>query len=379
MSYAIIRNEKYKRENLKGIYRHNERKNKNYSNKNINKEKSHLNYSLKDCKHSYEKEFELIREKYNLKGQIKTVSNIACEYLITSDNEFFTNIGETETKRYFEIAYKFVTQYKNLGEEYILSAKVHLDEETPHMHLVFIPVVHTTDKKGNSIDKIACSEFWKAKDSYKQLQDAFYEYMIKNQFQLERGNAENRIHLSVEDYKKVTGFNKTETILKDIKLELPDIPNINEFNKLSLNRDKKIEKEIIKPKDELIEKLHQDNIRLYKELDKQVEIISKAEEVEKENVKLKKENKKIEREYKSKINKLNDENIILTRLLNILEKTVEKLIKWVCKKFAVSSEESFIRNFENENNTYIDVVQQYKYENDNQDELKNECDEEWEN
>ena len=379
MSYAIIRNEKYKRENLKGIYRHNERKNKNYSNKNINKEKSHLNYSLKDCKHSYEKEFELIREKYNLKGQIKTVSNIACEYLITSDNEFFTNIGEIETKRYFETAYKFVIQYKNLGEEYILSAKVHLDEETPHMHLVFIPVVHTTDKKGNSIDKIACSEFWKAKDSYRQLQDAFYEYMIKNQFQLERGNAENRIHLSVEDYKKVTGFNKTETILKDIKLELADIPNINEFNKLSLNRDKKIEKEIIKPKDELIEKLHQDNIRLYKELDKQVEIISKAEEVEKENVKLKKENKKIEREYKSKVNKLNDENMILTRLLNILEKTVEKLIKWVCKKFALFSEESFIRDFEKENNTYIDVVKQYKYENDNQYELENEYDEELEN
>ena len=99
MSYAIIRNEKYKRENLKGMYRHNERKNKNYSNKNINKEKSHLNYSLKDCKHSYEKEFELIREKYNLKGQIKTVSNIACEYLITSDNDFFTNIGETQKQK----------------------------------------------------------------------------------------------------------------------------------------------------------------------------------------------------------------------------------------------------------------------------------------
>ena len=379
MSYAIIRNEKYKRENLKGIYRHNERKNKNYSNKNINKEKSHLNYSLKDCKHSYEKEFELIREKYNLKGQIKTVSNIACEYLITSDNEFFSNIEETETKRYFETAYKFVTQYKNLGEEYILSAKVHMDEETPHMHLVFIPVVHTIDKKGNAIDKIACSEFWKEKDSYRRLQDAFYEYMIKNQFQLERGNTENRVHLSVEDYKKVTGFNKTETILKDIKLELPDIPNINEFNKLSLNRDKKIEKEIIKPKDELIEKLHQDNIRLHKELDKQVEIISKAEEVEKENVKLKKENKKIEKEYKSKVNKLNDENIILTRLLNILEKTVEKLIKWVCKKFAVSSEESFIRDFEKENNTYIDVIQQYKYEDDNHEELENEYDEELEN
>lgn len=172
MSYAIIRNTKYKRENLKGIYRHNERKNKNYSNKNIDATKSYLNYSLKDCKFTYEKEFEKLRKELNLKGQVKVVSNIACEYIITSNKEFFESIGEQETKRYFETAYKFVCKYKDLGEQYILSAKVHMDEETPHMHLVFIPVVHTTDKKGNPIDKIACSEFWKEKDSYKRLQDA---------------------------------------------------------------------------------------------------------------------------------------------------------------------------------------------------------------
>ncbi len=57
MSYAIIRNTKYKRENLKGIFRHNERKNKNYSNNNIDKEKSYLNYSIKSPQYSYEKEF----------------------------------------------------------------------------------------------------------------------------------------------------------------------------------------------------------------------------------------------------------------------------------------------------------------------------------
>ena len=173
MSYAIIRNTKYKRENLKGIYRHNERKNKNYSNANIDKEKSYLNYSIKTPQYSYEKEFERIREQYDLKGQIKVVSNIVCEYIITSDKEFFERIGESETKRYFETAYNFVAEYKNLGQQYIMSAKVHMDEETPHMHLIFLPVVHTTDKKGNSIDKLACSEFWKAKDSYRQLQNAF--------------------------------------------------------------------------------------------------------------------------------------------------------------------------------------------------------------
>lgn len=69
--------------------------------------------------------------------------------------------------------------YKNLGEKYILSAKVHMDESTPHLHIVFIPVIHKLDSKsGKQIDKIACSEYWKGKDSYKQLQDNFYNYII---------------------------------------------------------------------------------------------------------------------------------------------------------------------------------------------------------
>ena len=63
MSFAIIRNTKYKRENLKGIYRHNERKNKNYSNDNIDKERSYLNYSIKSHKYRYDKEFDRIKER----------------------------------------------------------------------------------------------------------------------------------------------------------------------------------------------------------------------------------------------------------------------------------------------------------------------------
>ena len=136
MSYAIIRNVKYKRANLKLAYRHNERKNSHYSNKDIDKSRTHLNYHLKEPMQSYEKEFERIRKEHDLKGQIKEVSNIACEYIITSGKEFFEQIGEEETKRYFKTAYDFVCEYKDLGEENILSAVVHIDEETPHMHLV---------------------------------------------------------------------------------------------------------------------------------------------------------------------------------------------------------------------------------------------------
>ena len=384
MSYAIIRNAKYKSEKLKGIYRHNERRNTNYSNKNIDKDKSYLNYSLKSPQFTYEKEFERIRKDYNLKGQIKTVSNIVCEYIITSDKAFFESIGEDETKRYFETAYKFVCEYKDLGEQYILSAKVHMDEETPHMHLVFIPVVHTKDKKGNDIDKIACSEFWKVKDSYRQLQDAFYNYMIANNFELERGNPSEKVHLSVEDYKNITNFEESKTLLKDIKIELPEVPDISNFRWTIKNRDEKIQEQIIKPKDKAIQELQEQNVLLTLALNKQIKTVDKAIKYEKDikpildenaelkekceimesnyNIRLQKETEKIQNKYEEHISYLENENNFLKNIINTLQKTVHKFIEWVCIKFSITDEDSFIRKFECENDIYLDPEKQIEHE-----------------
>ena len=385
MSYAIIRNTKYKRENLKGIFRHNERRNKNYSNDNIDKEKSYLNYSIKSPQYSYEKEFDRIKEKYNLKGQIKKVSNIACEYIITSDHDFFERIGEEETKRFFETAYKFVAEYKHLGEQYIISAKVHRDEQTPHMHLIFLPVVHTTDKKGNSIDKLACSEFWKAKDSYRQLQDAFYRYMVENGFDLQRGlpkEESNRQHYSVEEYKKITNFKQTKEILKSMKLELPDVPDINDINinRLSKKRDEKILEEIIKPKDNVIQNLYQDNMNLHRQLTKQAQIIEEAEKYQKEREKILADNKNLHNEveqikveykkkesdikwkYESKIKSLEKKNNYLKKVVDRFKESIDKFIKWICKKFDMGAENNLIRDFERENNILLDAEKQVKRE-----------------
>ena len=385
MSYAIIRNTKYKRENLKGIFRHNERRNKNYSNDNIDKEKSYLNYSIKSPQYSYEKEFDRIKEKYNLKGQIKKVSNIACEYIITSDHDFFERIGEEETKSFFETAYKFVAEYKHLGEQYIISAKVHRDEQTPHMHLIFLPVVHTTDKKGNSIDKLACSEFWKAKDSYRQLQDAFYKYMVENGFDLQRGlpkEETNRQHYSVEEYKKITNFKETKEVLKNMKLELPDVPDITDINinRLSKKRDEKILEEIIKPKDNVIQNLYQDNINLHKELARQTKIVEEAEKYQKErdliiadneemhkqveSIKTEYKEKEfdLERKYKNKIKSLEKENRYLHKLVDKFRETIDKFIHWICKKFDMGAEDNLIIEFEKETRTCLDSEKQIKYE-----------------
>ena len=119
-----------------------------------------------------------MRKEKNLKGHIKSNSIILCEMIFTSDKEFFDNIGEEKTKRYFRESYKFVCDYKNLGEKNIISAVVHLDEGVPHMHLIFTPVVHTKDKEGNDIDKVCSRDFWKGRDSYRTLQNNFYDYII---------------------------------------------------------------------------------------------------------------------------------------------------------------------------------------------------------
>ena len=385
MSYAITRNTKYKRENLKGIYRHNERKNKNYSNDNIDKERSYLNYSIKSPKYRYDKEFDRLKEKYNLKGQIKTVSNIACEYIITSDKQFFEEIGEEETKRYFQIAYKFVSEYKNLGEQYIMSAKVHMDEETPHMHLIFLPVVHTTDKKGNDIDKLACSEFWKEKDSYRRLQDAFYQYMTSHNFELERGVSKEetgRVHIDIKEYKEITNFDKTKKKIQNMKLELPDVPEIDDIKmaRWSKKRDEKILEDIIKPKDDLINELYQNNLQMHKQLLRQAKMVEEAEKYQKERNKIMADNRdlhkqvddikaeykekedKLEWKYDYKIRTLEKENGYLHNVIDRFRETIHKFIEWICVNFDMGTGDTLIRDFERETRTCLDGEEQIKRE-----------------
>ena len=385
MSFAIIRNTKYKRENLKGIYRHNERRNKNYSNDNIDKEKSYLNYSLKSPKYRYDKEFDIMKEKYDLKGQIKTVSNIACEYIITSDKQFFEEIGEEETKRHFETAYQFVAEYKNLGEQYIMSAKVHMDEETPHMHLIFLPVVHKQDKKGNNIDKLACSEFWKEKDSYRRLQDAFYQYMTSHNFKLERGvpkEETGREHIDIKEYKEITNFDKTKEKLQNMKLELPDVPDIDDIRmaRWSKKRDEKILEDIIKPKDDLINELYQNNLLMHQQLLRQAKMVEEAEKYQKErnkiiadNIDLHKQVDNIKAEYQQKednlewkyeyrINKLEKENGYLYKVIDKFRETIHKFIEWICVNFDMGTGDTLIRDFERETRTYLDAEEEIKRE-----------------
>lgn len=382
MSYAIVRNEKLTRDEAKGRYVHNERKTRGHTNKDIDPERTTLNYYFKKNELSYIKEFDKLRKEKELKGHIKSNSIILCEMIFTSNKKFFDDIGEQETKRYFEESYKFICNYKKLGEENIISAVVHLDEAVPHMHLVFAPVVHTKDKEGNEIDKVCSRDFWKGRDSYRTLQNNFYEYITSKGFELERGIEVEQTgakHEKIEDLKKLTNFENTKKVLDNIKLELPEIPDINDIKIIKLKREK-VESEIIKPKDKLINDLYQDNKNLYKELSKQVNLVDKAtkyekerkrimydnEELHKEVDKIKSEYKKkefdLEWEYQSQIRGLEKENKHLHKVVDKFKETMDKFIKWICKKFDMGAENNLIRDFERENNTLLDAERQVKQE-----------------
>ena len=382
MSYAIVRNEKLTRDEAKGRYVHNERKTRGHTNKDIDQERTHLNYYFKKNELSYIKEFDKLRKENDLKGHIKSNSIIMCEMIFTSDKEFFDNIGEEETKRYFEESYKFVCNYKNLGEKYIVSAAVHLDETTPHMHLVYIPVIHTKDKESKDIDKICCRDFWKGRDSYRQLQNAFHKYITSKGFDLERGlpvEETGAKHEKIEDLKKLTNFENTKKVLDNIKLELPETPDINDIKLIKLNREK-VENEIIKPKDAKIMELYQENLKLHNELSKQVRLVDKAQKYQNErdsiladnrelhkqvdNIKAEYKEKEfdIEWKYKSKIKSLEKENTHLHKIIDKFYETVDKFIIWICHKFGIGESKELIKKFQEETRTFIDPVKQLEHE-----------------
>ena len=144
-----------------------------------------------------------------------------------------------------------------------------------------------------------------------------------------------------------------------------------------INRDEKIENEIIKPKDELIQELYKDNLSLHKELSKQANLIEKAEKFEEErvsltntNINLKNKCHELEEkitniefdlkfDYENEISQLNNkyqkEIKGLKKQIEKFEKafdniktTIKSFITWVCKKLSAQSEEEIIHKFEKE-------------------------------
>ena len=98
------------------------------------------------------------------------------------------------------------------------------------MHLVYIPVIHKLDQKsGKQISKISCYEFWKGKNSYRVLQNEFYNYIKGQGFDLERGQPSDRQHISTEKLKEITSYNQHKEQIKHYEKEIKGYKNMQDF------------------------------------------------------------------------------------------------------------------------------------------------------
>ena len=332
MSYAIIRNEKYTKDEMIGLAPHNERFKKKYSNKNIDLSKTSQNYHLKLPKeNTYLKEYNrLIKENNLSQGQVHKNSIYVCEVIITSDNSFFNEIGKKETKRYFQECFKFMTEYKGIGRENILTAVVHLDEETPHMHLVYIPVISTKDKKGNTIRKISASEFWKGKDSYKKLQNQFYKYITEKGFDLERGKENtDREHISTDDMKKLTNFYNTKQLKENLtkqKEQMISYEDVQKFYKYEDFTKENIDRKLIYPIIKYNNSLVKQNHDLLLELSKTKNAKKYYSDLQIENNHIMNENQELEEKLRMNNIELNACYKIIKELLD-KNKKIKKILK----------------------------------------------------
>lgn len=141
MSYMICRMQKYKKSDIKGAEIHDLRLSENSKNIDIVKGLSHLNFDLHngDAKVNYLSKWkEIISEQRTDKKTIRKDAVCLNQFLVTSDKSFFEDMNYDEMKSFFQESYEVLSE--RYGKENVISAIVHLDETTPHMHFNLVPL-----------------------------------------------------------------------------------------------------------------------------------------------------------------------------------------------------------------------------------------------
>ncbi len=176
--YAILRFAKYKGPEIGHIESHNERTKEKYaSNPDIDTARSHLNFHLVTPERKYRAESEKQIAEAGCRTRSDSVRVV--EALVTASPEFFKGKKKSEIKAYFTEALDFIEKHQ--AKDTIISAVVHMDEKTPHMHLCFVPL--TEDKR------LSAKEIVGNKKKLTWWQDEFWKHMVKKYPDLERGES----------------------------------------------------------------------------------------------------------------------------------------------------------------------------------------------
>lgn len=139
--------EKFTRANIGHALDHDSRREGdgvNRSNEKIDKGRTHLNYNLA----TVENPIDLINKRTSEVKCLKRDNvNVMCSWMLTLPKDF-----DGDEKAFFEEGYRFMAN--RYGEENVISAWVHKDETTPHMHFKFVPVVD--GEKGKKVSAKEC-------------------------------------------------------------------------------------------------------------------------------------------------------------------------------------------------------------------------------
>ena len=203
--YAILRFAKYKGPEIGQIEAHNERKKEKYaSNPDVDVSRSHLNYHLVQPERKYRAEAEKQIAEAGCRTRKDSVRVV--EALVTASPEFFKGKKRAEIRTFFEEAVRFITKHQDKST--IISAVVHMDEKTPHMHLSFVPL--TPGKRLSAKDIVG------NKKKLTWWQDSFWKHMVRKYPDLERGESASetdRTHIPPRLFKEAAHLNRQRNML----------------------------------------------------------------------------------------------------------------------------------------------------------------------
>lgn len=225
LNYAIFRSEPvYTINDLAQIGAHNKREKKAYnSNPDINIELSKNNIELVPLTEKYVKGFKILVKDYEKEhiermkteredrkrtfNQMldKSKNVVADELLFTATNEFFKDMTRDDILDWANTCMEFVYQDLGYTKEQVLHSVVHLDEKTPHIHCVVVPLIKKFDKRTNTERyTISKKQYIRDKIHLSELQDKYHKRLTDKGYDLERGiKGSDRKHIKIKEYKKI--------------------------------------------------------------------------------------------------------------------------------------------------------------------------------
>lgn len=185
--FCIMRTEKRKRTDLSGIQKENTRTATEYNNK-VSPGMDIFNVVLKESNNWLQ---DIDNEIKAAGAKARSNSVLALDTIYTASPQFFQERTNAENDKFFQDCLKF--HESHFG--HIISAVVHYDETTPHLHVISVPL--TKDNRLSARDVIG------NKSRMSKTQDAFFEQVGRG-YGLERGihmdGQEKKEHISAQEH-----------------------------------------------------------------------------------------------------------------------------------------------------------------------------------